>query len=161
MASLALTARECNNEWYTPKSAFADIAHLIPKGNVIWEPFYGDGSSGQYLTELGFNVEHHEHLDFYESAPLDYDMIVTNPPYTSKSRTFKRLYELDVPFMILVPVSTITKQFTKRYFINELQMVIPSKRIHFVSGGEQSKRSWYDVCWLCYKMELARDITYL
>ena len=114
MASLALTARDSNNEWYTPKYAFADIAHLIPKDKIIWEAFYGDGSSGQYLTELGFNVEHDEHLDFYESAPLDYDMIVTNPPYSSKSRTFKRLYELDVPFMILVPVSTITKQFTKR-----------------------------------------------
>jgi hypothetical protein len=160
MAGLPFKAGARNNEWYTPKSAFEDIAHLIPKNKIIYEPFYGDGSSGKYLTELAFKVEHHD-IDFFEPTPFDYDIIITNPPYTSKSRTFKRLRELDVPFMLLLPVSTISKGFTKKYFLNDLQMVIPSKRIHFVRGGEQSKSSWFDVVWLCYKMNLEKDITYL
>jgi len=163
MASLTVGKKnKTGDSWYTPKSAFEDIAHLIPKDKVIWEPFYGDGSSGEYLKELGFEVEHHD-IDFFEPTNFDYDLIVTNPPYSSKSRTFKRLRELDVPFMLLLPVSTISKGFTKKYFLNDLQMVIPSKRIHFVRGsdGEQSKSSWFDVVWLCYKMCLERDITYL
>ena len=138
MANLSVGKKnKTGDNWYTPKSAFQDIAHLIPKNKTIYEPFYGDGMSGKYLTELGFTV-HHENLDF-----------------------FKRLRELDVPFMLLLPVSCITKQYTKKYFLNDLQMVIPSKRIHFVRGGEQSKSSWFDVCWLCYKMGFPRDITYL
>ena len=161
MANLSVGKKnKTGDNWYTPKSAFQDIAHLIPKNKTIYEPFFGDGMSGKYLTELGFTV-HHENLDFFEPTPFTYDIIVSNPPYTSKSRTFKRLRELDVPFMLLLPVSTITKQFVKKYFINQLQMVIPSRRIHFVRGGEQSKSSWFDVVWLCYKMGFPRDITYL
>jgi len=149
-----------DDDWNTPKSVWESIAHLLPKDKVIWECFYSNGKSGEYLTELGFNVEHHK-IDFFEDPPFDYDLLVENPPYTSKSRTFKRLRELDIPFMLLVPVATVTKQFLKKHFINQLQMVIPSKRIHFVRGGEQSKSSWFDVVWLCYKMNLERDITYL
>ena len=160
MAGLPFKAGARDDEWYTPKYAFQDITHLIPKDKIIYEPFYGNGASGKYLTELGFTV-HHENIDFFEPIPFEYEIIITNPPYTSKSRTFKRLRELDVPFMLLVPVSTITKQFTKKYFLNELQMVIPSKRIHFVRGGNQSKSSWFDVVWLCYRMNLEKDITYL
>jgi hypothetical protein len=162
MASLSVGKKnKTGDSWYTPKSAFEDIAHLIPKDKIIYEPFYGDGSSGKYLTELGFEVEHHD-IDFFEpTTPFTYDVIITNPPYSSKSRTFKRLRELDVPFMLLLPVSTISKGFTKKYFLNDLQMVIPSKRIHFVRGGQQSKSSWFDVVWLCYKMGFPRDITYL
>tara|TARA_R110000765_G_scaffold355950_1_gene446124 strand:+ start:3155 stop:3640 length:486 start_codon:yes stop_codon:yes gene_type:complete len=161
MSSLSVGKKnKTGDSWYTPKSAFEEIAHLIPKDKVIFECFYGNGMSGKYLTELGFEVIH-ENLDFFEPTPFTYDIIVSNPPYTSKSRTFKRLRELDVPFMLLLPVSCITKQYTKKYFLNDLQMVIPSKRIHFVRGGEQSKSSWFDVCWLCYKMGFPRDITYL
>tara|TARA_R110000787_G_scaffold104642_1_gene211893 strand:- start:4 stop:489 length:486 start_codon:yes stop_codon:yes gene_type:complete len=161
MTSLSVGKRnKTGDSWYTPKSAFEDIAHLIPKNKIIYEPFYGNGSSGKYLKELGFKVEHHD-IDFFEPTNFDYDLIVSNPPYNSKLRTFKRLSELDIPFMLLLPVATITKQFTKKYFINQLQMVIPSKRIHFVRDGQQSKRSWFDCCWLCYKMGFPREITYL
>ena len=47
----------------TPKYAFEWIKQYIPNDKVIWEAFYGDGSSGDYLKELGFNVIH-EPIDF-------------------------------------------------------------------------------------------------
>ena len=34
---------------------FASVAY-IPNDKIIWEAFYGDGKSGKYLEELGFNV---------------------------------------------------------------------------------------------------------
>ena len=148
------------DDWNSPKEAFEDIAHLLPTDKIIWEPFYGDGNSGKYLTELGFTVEHHD-IDFYENPVFDYDIIVSNPPYSSKQRLFKRLAEINKPFMLLLPVSTITKKFLKTYFKDEIQIVIPSKRIHFIKGGELSKRCWYDTMWVCYKMGFEKDITFL
>ncbi len=46
-----------DNDWNTPKYAFDDIQHLIPKDKIIWEAFFGDGQSGKYLQELGFTTE--------------------------------------------------------------------------------------------------------
>jgi len=28
----------------------------LPRDKVLWEAFYGDGQSGNYLRELGFEV---------------------------------------------------------------------------------------------------------
>tara|TARA_R110000803_G_scaffold70809_2_gene133818 strand:+ start:300 stop:482 length:183 start_codon:yes stop_codon:yes gene_type:complete len=50
---------EINDEYMTRKSAWEDI----PTDKVIWECLYGDGKSGEYLRELGFEVLH-EYIDF-------------------------------------------------------------------------------------------------
>ena len=60
------------DNYMTPKSAWEQIKHLIPNNKVIWEPFYGDGKSGEYLKELGFNVIHEDIVsgDFYFIEPI-------------------------------------------------------------------------------------------
>ena len=46
-----------DDEYMTPKSAWEQIAPLIPTDKVIYEAFYGDGSSGAHLRELGFKCD--------------------------------------------------------------------------------------------------------
>lgn len=166
MAGLTLRGGKMNidftrdDAWNTPKSTWESIAHLLPKDKIIYEPFYGDGKSGEYLTELGFKVEHHK-IDFFEDPSFNYNIIVSNPPYSCKPKIFKRLAELDKPFMLLLPVSTMTKKFLKIYFKDKIQIVIPPTRIHFVKAGKQTKGSWFDTVWICYKMNLNTDIVFL
>jgi hypothetical protein len=62
-----------NDDYMTPKYAWENIKDLIPKDKIIWEAFYGDGKSGDYLTELGFEVIHKE-IDFFENI-LCYQLI--------------------------------------------------------------------------------------
>jgi hypothetical protein len=149
-----------DDEYMTPKSVWESIAHLLPKNKVIWECFYGDGSSGKYLTELGFEVIH-EPLDFFEQTNFDYDLLVSNPPYSCKPKVFKRLAEIDKPFVMLVPVSTMTKVFLKKYFQDRIQIIIPKSRIHFLKAGVQTKSSWFDTIFIAFRMNLEKDITYL
>ena len=40
-----------HDDYMTPKHAWENINHLIPKNKIIWEAFYGDGNSGIYLEE--------------------------------------------------------------------------------------------------------------
>ena len=41
-----------HDDYMTPKGAWENIKHLIPQNKVmIWEAFYGDGKSGDYLKE--------------------------------------------------------------------------------------------------------------
>ena len=43
---------ECKDNYFTPKEAWENIKDFIPKNKIIWEAFYGDGKSGEYLEEL-------------------------------------------------------------------------------------------------------------
>lgn len=64
MAGFRTKTFAVHDDYMTPKSAWEAIHSYIPKDKMIWEPFYGDGKSGDYLKELGFHVIH-EPMDFF------------------------------------------------------------------------------------------------
>ncbi len=55
----------------------------------------------------------------------------------------------------------MTKQFVKVLDRNSLQIIIPNKRMQFQKGSEPKSRCWFDTIYLCYKMNLSKDITFL
>jgi len=151
--------------YMTPKSAWEAVKHIIPKDKVLWEAFYGDGKSGEFLRELGFNVIH-EPVDFFTNDLGE--VIVSNPPFSLSKEVIKRLKELDKPFIIIMPSSKINTSYFRTNFMNRgLQIVIPRKRIHFeklVDGNKPD--NWRSACnfdcfYYCYKIGLERDITWL
>ena len=155
-----------HDDYMTPKYAWENIQQFIPKDKVIWEAFYGDGSSGNYLTELGFQNVIHEPVDFFENDLGD--IIISNPPYSKSKEIIHRLHILDKPFIIIMPVSKLTTSYFRDCFANnKLQIIIPRKRIHFtkIVNGEIPEK-WKSACnfdcfYYCYKMNLEKDITFL
>lgn len=154
-----------HDDYMTPKSAWENIKNLIPQDKVIWEAFYGDGKSGEYLKELGFNVIHEE-IDFFENNLGD--IIVSNPPFSKSKEIIKRLKELDKPFIIILPASKICTSYIRENYINDkLQIIIPRKRIHFlkhidgkpVEGLKNACN--FDCFYYCYKMGFNKDIIWL
>jgi len=154
-----------HDDYMTPKYAWENIKHLIPKEKTIWEAFYGDGKSGSYLKELGFNVIH-EPLDFFSN---DFgDIIVSNLPFSKSKEVMKRMAELDKPFILIMPSSKINTSYFREYFKNKgIQIIIPKKRIHFekkVNG--KTPDGWRNACnfdcfYYCYKMNFENDIVWL
>ena len=154
-----------HDDYMTPKSAWENIQHLIPKDKVIWEAFYGDGKSGEDLKDLGFNVIH-EPVDFFETNLGD--MIVSNPPFSKSKEVMNRLEKLDKPFIIILPCSKITTSYFRKNFKNKgLQIIIPRKRIHFTKLIDGKKpENWKNACnfdcfYYCYKMGFQNDLTWL
>ena len=146
------------DDYMTPKSAWVNIKEFIPKDKVIWEAFYGDGKSGEDLRELGFDVIH-EPIDFFENNLGD--IIVSNPPFSDCKNIMPRLKELDKPFILILPSSKINTQYFKP-FANEVQIIIPPKRIQFIKDGNELKNKCnFDCFYYCYKMNLPRDIIWL
>jgi hypothetical protein len=149
----------------TPKYAWENIQHLIPKDKVIWEAFYGNGESGTYLKELGFNTIHQD-VDFF-THDLG-DIIVSNPPFSKSKEVMIRMKELDKPFILIMPSSKINTQYFRENFKDSgLQIIIPRKRIHFkklING--RIPENWKDQCnfdcfYYCYKMNFDKDIIWL
>ena len=149
-----------DNDWNTPKYVWDKIIPFLPKDKQIWCPFYNDGSSGKYLKEKGFNVIHND-IDFWENNCGE--IIIDNPPYKSryitklKEKIMKRLIELDKPFMLLVPTTTIQTQYFKSLHNTHFQLLIPQEKYNFEKeGGNQSKCPFYTL-WVCYKMDFKYD----
>ena len=147
-----------DNDYMTPKSAWENIKEYIPKNKVIWEAFYGDGKSGEYLRELGFEVIQNKN-DFYKSN--EGDIVVSNPPFSQSKEVIERLKELDKPFILILPCNKINTQYF-RILKNEIQIIIPRNRIHFNKNKEGWKKACYFDCfYYCYKMNLPSSIVWL
>jgi hypothetical protein len=151
------------DDYMTPKSVWEDIKDFIPKDAVIWEAFYGNGESGEYLKELGFNVIH-QNIDFFDNNLGD--IIVSNPPFSKLKEILIRLEELDKPFILIMPSSKINTQYFRRWKDKNIQIIIPKKRINFdkiVNGKISDKKSQcnFDCFFYCYKIGLKKDIIFL
>jgi len=151
------------DDYMTPKYAWENIKHLIPNDKKIWEAFYGNGSSGKYLQELGFDVIHEE-VDFFENDLGE--VIVSNPPFTKVKEILKRLKELDKPFILILPSSKINTSYFREWKDKGIQIIIPRKRIHFeklIDGKISDKKSVcnFDCFYYCYKMNYDKDIIWL
>ena len=152
-----------DNEYNTTLEMWEMIKHLLPTDKILFEAFLKDNWSSKsaiHLRELGFKVVGDQTIDFFGELP-EYDIIVSNPPYSIKKRIFKRLSVLDKPFILILPISTITKQFVRVLERDKLQLIIPNKRLQFEKACEPLKRCWFDCAFLCYKLGLDKDITFL
>lgn len=152
-----------NDEYFTPKEVWSAIEKYIPKDKIIWEPFYGDGKSGIYLRELGFNVIH-EPIDFFENNKGE--ILVSNPPFSIRKEILTRLVILNKPFIMIMPVSTLTTQYFANAIKEErLQIIIPIKRIQFYKIEKEkivnTNHCSFDCVYFCYKMNLKKDIIWL
>lgn len=152
-----------SDEYMTPKYVWENIQEYIPKDKVIWEAFYGDGTSGKYLEELGFKVIHKK-IDFFENN--EGDIIVSNPPYTKRNTIIPRMKELNKPFILLMPIGTLSTQYLSRSFRDvDIQLIIPKKRIQFLKLNnnkvETTNKCSFDCAYFCYKMNLPQSIIFL
>lgn len=139
-----LTAKtdKASDEVYTPEEAVKPlIKHLLyyqsshlKEKLVIWCPF--DTKDSNYviiLRNAGFEVIA-SHIDngqnFFYYEPEAYDIIVSNPPFSIKDDIIKRLYELDKPYAMLLPIPTLQGQ--KRFpYMLDCQALIFDKRINY------------------------------
>jgi len=148
-----------HDDYMTPEYAWKNIKQFIPPNRVIWEAFYGDGKSGSYLQELGFNVIH-EPVDFFEHNLGD--IIISNPPFSKSKEIMKRLLILDKPFILIYPSSKINTQYFREWKDKHLQIIIPRKRIQFIKNGDELQNKCnFDCFYYCYKMNLENDIIWL
>ena len=156
-----------HDDYMTPKSAWENIKQFIPQDKIIWEAFYGNGESGNYLNELGFQTIHEE-IDFFENDMGE--IVVSNPPFSLIPQIIVRLKELQKPFILIMPSSKINTQYFRRTFADDkdpIQIIIPPKRIQFtktVNGKvpkDYKSSCNFDCFYYCWKMNLPRDIIWL
>lgn len=114
----------------TPLDAYADLspflaelANLMNKTKdelKIWDPYYCAGSVRKHFASLGFLSVRNVCEDFYKVVDSnhlpEYDVIVTNPPYSTAPRDhvadlLKFLTSQEKPWFVVQPNYVYTKPF--------------------------------------------------
>ena len=128
-----LTSDKEDNELYTPFYAVDHIIKYLPKDKIIWCPFDCEWSSFyQRLKEEGFNVVRsslQEGQDFFEYEPDEWDIIVSNPPFSLKDKILERLYSFNKPFAILLPLNSLQGKTRYKYFKQGIQILSFDARV--------------------------------
>lgn len=114
-----------SDEVLTPRYAIYPVIEYLQAKQFknILCPFDKDNSKYvEVLKNNGFNVvnTHLETKDFFNYTKqelINIDCIVSNPPFSIKDEVLDRLYELDKPFMILLPQNSLQSQKRTKLFI--------------------------------------------
>lgn len=152
-----------NDECLTPKYGVLPIIKYIPKSKVIWCPF--DTSESEFvvtLREEGYKVIN-SHLqygqDFYTYEPDEnWDVIVSNPPFTNKRKIFERALSFNKPFALMMSNTWLNDSAPKQLFKDkQLQLLMFDKRIKFSNNGKVNNKITFSTSYYCYNV-LPRDI---
>ena len=131
-----------SDETYTPEYAVMPIikhlkdyqARNCKETLMVWCPF--DMEESYYVqllrangfTVIATHIDNGENFFYYE--PTEYDVIVSNPPFSIKDDIIKRLYELNRPYAMLLPIPSLQGQ--KRFpYMKDCQALIFDKRINY------------------------------
>ena len=164
-----LTAKtdKASDETFTPAYAVKPIIKYLEMFDtfaVVWCPF--DLASSNYVKEIekaGFKVIH-SHIDegqnFFTYEPEEeYDVIISNPPFSIKDAILARLDELGKPYAMLLPVPTLQGQ-TRFPYLKNIQYLGFDKRINYYRDADMTKTQdgvSFGSCYLCKKF-LPRDL---
>lgn len=145
------------DEWYTPESA---VRYIIPylkaKGySKILCPFdTSDSNFVKLLVEEGFNVTY-GHIDigqdFFERKDLyEYDCIVSNPPFSKRQKILEKLFEVGIPFALILNSNGIfdAKSRWELFKNNQFEILVPKGRVSYTNKTGDIKsspnfQSWY------------------
>ena len=144
-----------NDECYTPAYAVKPILKFIPENKVVWCPF--DTKDSHFVKMISqTNPVIHSHInngeDFLEWEPKeDWDLIVSNPPFTNKRLFFERALSFHKPFALVMSNTWLNDRAPMQLFAErDLQLLMFDRRIEFEGPGGGQKKITFASSYYCW-----------
>jgi len=153
-----------SDEFFTPEYAIKPLLPFLKKDWKIWECAWGGGDLAKHLKNKGFHVEGDKNHNFLEHGfpSFDFDCIITNPPYSKKEEFLRCAYAYGKPFALLMPLTALEGIKRGALFSKHgIQVIIPNRRINFITPSGKGSGAWFQVGWFCWKMNLPKDIMFV
>jgi len=152
----------------SPPYAILPLLPYLPKDAIIWEPARGEGYLEQSLRLHGYNVVSSSlqaGQDFFQYEPPEWDIAITNPPWSRIEKWMKRLFLLNKPWGLLIPTDKqqnigIQKLFQK---YGDVEHLHPDARIDFKMpiNGWKDSNAQINVNWFTFGLNIGKSHTYL
>ena len=152
-----LYSKGSNDECYTPRYVVKELLPYLPKDKVIWCPFDTEESEFvKVLSEEGFQVVN-SHIsygqDYYTYEPNYWDIMVSNPPFTSKRKIFERALSFNKPFALLMSNTWLNDSAPKVLFKEkDLQLLMFRNRIKFLNNGIINNKITFSSSFYCWNL---------
>lgn len=151
-----------NDELYTPRYAIEPLMKYIPSDFKVWEPTdFGYSEITKAFLENGNDVvsSHiNEGHSFFDYEPDDYDVIVTNPPYSIKDDFLERAYSLQKPFAFLLPLTSLEGVRRGKMFREYgISIIVLDRRVNFMT---EKKSVWFNTSWFCWGIDLPSQMVF-
>ena len=135
-----------NDEFYTPYYAVEPLIKYLKPDTTVWCSFDTEDSLFvKVLKREGHQVLNshiNEGKDFFEYIPLvEYDYIISNPPYSLKTEVLEKLFKMDKPFAMLVGVAGLFES-QKRFEMfrdNDWEIMYFNRRVSFMKDFTSGK----------------------
>jgi hypothetical protein len=105
----------------TPDYALDPLFDYLKPEWTLWEPARGEGYLERALQAQGRTVVSGDLItgqNFFDDdhLPIQWDAMVTNPPFSVKYKWMARAYRLGKPFALIVPIDTLGAAAAQRLF---------------------------------------------
>lgn len=141
---------------------------------VVWEPAAGEGLLVGYLQQAGFAVISGDILtgqDYFNprSEPEQYDVQVTNVPFSRKFGWLKRAYRLGKPFAFLSPSDMLFagEKAVPLFEQHGIEVLLPYQRIDYKmpnlgwGEGKTKSQAQFHSSWFTWQLGIGKFITYV
>ena len=156
-----------NDECYTERYAVEPLLEFLEpfRNSIIWCPF--DTKESEFvkvLKENNFNVIYSHISDgknFFTYEPEEWDILISNPPFTGKKEIFERALSFGKPFALLMTLTWLNDSTPMKLFKNkDLQLLMFEKRMTFKGQANKISFSSAYYCWNFLPQQiLIRDFT--
>jgi hypothetical protein len=144
-----------NDECYTPFYGVTPILKYIPKDAKVWCPF--DTIDSEFVKQISKQNEVvFTHLrynqDFLTYEPDNWNVIVSNPPFTNKRKFFERALSFNKPFALIMTNTWLNDSAPKQLFKEkDLQLLMFDKRMKFHSpDGRSNDKITFSSSYYCW-----------
>lgn len=146
---------------YTPEYAITPLLEYIPRNITVWECCdFGGSKITELLKKHGCKViSTDKEENFFEYKPEEeFDMIITNPPYSLKDEFLKKCYEWKKPFALLLPITALEgKARGKMYRENGIEVLVLDGRVQFMENmvkdyNKKKSGNWFNTSWFCHNV---------
>lgn len=153
-----------SDDFYTPDWAIEILEPYIKKDWKIWECCAGTGNIVRFFKEREFDIfgtDLKTGEDFLVSNREDFGCIITNPPFSLKDKFLEKCYSYKKPFAMLLPLTALEGKFRQSlYRKHGVQVILFDKRVNY-QGHNGDNGCWFPSCWICFNMELPRDLNFV
>ena len=149
-----------NDECYTPNYGVTPILKYIPDDKIVWCPF--DKKDSEFVKQIRDPIVY-SHIDtgqdFFNYEPDEWDIIISNPPFTAKRKYFEKALSFHKPFALIMSNTWLNDRAPMQIFKDrDLQLLMFDKRMKFIMpDGRDNNKITFSSSYFCWNF-LPRQI---